>query len=228
MLTYRTGAAGAPSAARAMSEHLLQQTLSPEMAAMAEYYQQGLGPPTPAQAAAARYAVEMIAGRLPAGELLDEVVSREADRLALSGTDPAGRPLQREALVMSALGAFVAAGMVTRQEALASLYRTGGNPAPGDEAQIEARLDLATEQARVVKDYSSTTATPRRDMNPALAERLGIDPNKALTASEIASLLNGERADGHAIEGKQRRAGTEGIGNRLWYGRKPPTHPRGT
>ena len=37
MLTYRTGAAGAPSATRNMSEHLLQQTLPPEMAAMAEY-----------------------------------------------------------------------------------------------------------------------------------------------------------------------------------------------
>jgi hypothetical protein len=47
MLTYRTGAAGAPSAARFMSEHLLQQTLPPEMAAMAEYYEQGVTPPTP-------------------------------------------------------------------------------------------------------------------------------------------------------------------------------------
>lgn len=45
MLTYRTGAAGAPAASRFMSEHLLQQTLSPEMAAMAEYYEQGVTPP---------------------------------------------------------------------------------------------------------------------------------------------------------------------------------------
>jgi hypothetical protein len=41
VLTYRTGAAGAPSAARAMGEHLMQQTLSREMAAMAEYYHHG-------------------------------------------------------------------------------------------------------------------------------------------------------------------------------------------
>ena len=39
-----------------MGEHLMQQTLSPEMAAMAEYYQQGLSPPTPADAAAGRRA----------------------------------------------------------------------------------------------------------------------------------------------------------------------------
>ena len=42
-----------------MSEHLLQQTLSPEMAAMAEDHHQGLKPPTPAEAAAARYAAEI-------------------------------------------------------------------------------------------------------------------------------------------------------------------------
>src|SRR5579871_2698178 len=49
MLTYRTGAAGAPRAARNMAEHLLQQTLSPEMAVMAEYYEQGMTPPTQAE-----------------------------------------------------------------------------------------------------------------------------------------------------------------------------------
>ena len=53
MLTYRTGAVGAPSAAKAMGGHLLQQTLSPEMAAMAEYHAQGMAPPTPAETARA-------------------------------------------------------------------------------------------------------------------------------------------------------------------------------
>lgn len=45
-----------------------------------------------------------------------------------------------------------------------------------------------------------------------LAERLGIDTVKALTAAEIANLLNGQRADGGDIKGKQQQAGTEGIG----------------
>jgi hypothetical protein len=48
-------------AARFMSEHLLQQTLSPEMAAMAEYYEQGVTLPTLTDAAASRY------GRFTAG-----------------------------------------------------------------------------------------------------------------------------------------------------------------
>jgi hypothetical protein len=81
MLTYRTGAAGAPSAARLMGEHLLQQTLSPEMAAMAEYYEQGVRPPTPADAVASRYARLAVNGMMPDGGALDEAVKAEADRL---------------------------------------------------------------------------------------------------------------------------------------------------
>jgi hypothetical protein len=212
LLTYRTGAAGAPSAARAMSEHLLQQTLSPEMAAMAEYYHQGLKPLTPAAAAAARYAAETSNGRLPNGEPLDELVAREADRLAESGTDTAnGSPLQGEMTVL-ALGALVAADLVDRDEAIASLRRTGRDQAGNHGQGLGERLDRAIEQAGADKDYSSAVATPRRDMNPALAARLGIDTAKALTASEIANLLNGQRADGRDIAGKQKRSATEGIG----------------
>ena len=212
MLTYRTGAAGAPSAARAMSEHLLQQTLSPAMAAMAEYHHQGLSPPTLAAAAAARYAAETAGGRLPEGPLLDDLVTREADRLAESMTDAAGRSLTRDEVTIRALGAFVAAGMVKRDEAVASLRRTGHDQAGQNGQGAGERLDRATEQARTGKDYSSATATPRRDMNPALAERLGIDTTKALTAAEIANLLNGQRADGGDIKGKHRRSATEGVG----------------
>ena len=42
MLTYRTGAAGASSAAAGMADHLLEQTLSPAQAELAGYYQRGL------------------------------------------------------------------------------------------------------------------------------------------------------------------------------------------
>ena len=47
MLTYRTGAAGAPSAARAMADHLLEQTLPQAQAELAEYYQRGSAPAEP-------------------------------------------------------------------------------------------------------------------------------------------------------------------------------------
>ena len=195
-----------------MSEHLLQQTLSPEMAAMAEYYHQGLKPPTPAEAATARYAAEITGGRLPGGAALDELVAREADRLAESSTDAAGRSPPRDEVMIRALGAFVAAGLVDRDEAIASLHRTGHDRAGDDGQGPGERLDSATEHSRTGKDYSSATATPRRDMNPALAGRLGIDITKALTAGDVANLLNGQRADGGDIDGKQKRSGTEGVG----------------
>lgn len=187
----------------------MQQTLSPEMAAMAEYYQQGLSPPTPAEAAAGRYAGEAAGGRLPNGEMLDELVAREADRLAEGGGDAAGKTLPLAELELHAQGAFVAAGLVERDDAVASLRRMG-HAGPDDD--LVARLERAVDQARSAPDYSSATATPRQDMNPALAERLGIDTSKALTSGEIANLLNGQRADGQDIEGKQKQASTEGIG----------------
>ncbi len=130
----------------------MQQTLSPEMAAMAEYYHQGLGPPTPAEAAAARYAAEVADGRLPIGEALDLLVTREVDRLAESGADPAGHAITRDELAVRALGAFVGAGLVERNEATASLGRLGIDVPGGDGRAIVNRLDGAIAEAKTAKD----------------------------------------------------------------------------
>jgi hypothetical protein len=43
VLRYRTGVAGAPTAAAAMARHLLEHTLSADQAKLAEYYAQGSG-----------------------------------------------------------------------------------------------------------------------------------------------------------------------------------------
>jgi hypothetical protein len=201
MLTYRTGAAGAPSAAKAMGEHLLQQTLPPDMAVMAEYYAQGTQPPTPAEAAAARYAAELATGD---PEALDRVVSREVDRLA--DLAPTGARADKDALRLRALGAFVAAELIDRDAAIGAFHRAGGTDDPG------TAIDRETATALTSRDYSSATATPRRDMNPALAARLGIETTRGLTPGEVANLLNGQRADGAPIAGKQRRGATEAIG----------------
>jgi hypothetical protein len=106
VLTYRTGAAGAPSAARLMTEHLLQQTLTPEMAAMAEYYEQGVRPPTPADAVASRYGRLAINGILPEGASFDELLKAEAGRLADSSLESDGTPLDWDVLVLHALAAL--------------------------------------------------------------------------------------------------------------------------
>ena len=210
MLTYRTGAAGAPTAARFMSEHLLQQTLPPAMSVMADYYEQGVAPPTAAEAAASRYAYAT-AGGVPLGsDRLDDIVRGELARLAESALRADGLMLTADELVVRALAALSAAELVGREEALASFARLAGRQAD------EEAFTRAVEVARTARDYSSATATARRDINPALAARLGIEqgrghPDRGLTQSEVAYLLNGQRADGGAIEGKDVQTATRPL-----------------
>ena len=196
MLTYRTGAAGAPSAARLMGEHLLQQTLTSEMAAMAEYYEQGVRPPTPADAVASRYARLAVTGGLP--EALDEAVKTEASRLDESMLTSSEWRLDWDTLVLRSLGAFVASGLVEIDPAVRCAERLKAEVSAGQLAKAAAQADTG-------RDYSSATATPRRDMHPALARRLGINPHRGLRPGEIAYLLNGQRADGGDIEGRARQ-----------------------
>lgn len=178
-----------------MTEHLLQQTLTPEMAAMAEYYEQGVRPPTPADAVASRYGRLATNGILPSGEGLDELVKIEADRLADSSLGSDGAALDWDLLVLRSLAAFAAAGLVSREEALGCSKRIKADIDPG-------RLDAEIRIAGTERDYTSATATPRRDMNPALAKRLGVDPHRGLKPKEVVNLLNGQRADGGLIEGR--------------------------
>jgi hypothetical protein len=219
MLTYRTGSAGAPAAARFMSEHLLQQTLSSEMAAMAEYYEQGVTPPTLADAAASRYGRFVTGDAMLVGDKLDELVRAEAERLAESGAALGqGLEWKGDELILHAVAAFAAAGLAGREEVLACLARLSGaspgssNAAGGEGVGVESaeniskRLDAAIAAAVNTPDRTSATATPRRDMNPMLARRLGIEPRRGLKPDEVACLLNGQRADGGAVEGRVQRA----------------------
>jgi hypothetical protein len=187
-----------------MAEHLLQQTLSPEMAVMAEYYEQGMTPPTQAEAAYSRYNRLAVERTLPGGAALDELVKIEVARLRESVLAADGSALRASELELRAIAAFAGAGLVTREEAMASLTRLG-NPGVIDQ------LDAAIHEAMAARDYSSALALPRRDMNPVLAARLGITPNRGLTPSEVAFLLNGQRADGQVIAGKQIQAGTQSL-----------------
>jgi hypothetical protein len=109
VLTYRTGAAGAPSAAIAMAAHLLEQTLPTAQAELAAYYQRGLTP----------------------------------------------------------------------------------------------------------ESWDIATAEPRRDMDPALAKLLGLDPNRPASLDEIAAVLSGNRADGDRIPGKQIQRATQSLAAEL-------------
>jgi TrwC relaxase/AAA domain len=211
VLTYRTGSAGAPRSARYMAEHLLQQTLPPEMAAMADYYEQGVTPPTTAEAAYCRYNRLALAGRLQGGEALDELVKVEGLRIGESALAPDGSALDAGELHMRAIGALIGAGLVTREDGIASLARLGASPTDVEGPMFKQRLEDVIAAATAGRDYTSAAATPRRDMNPALARRLGIGTNRGLTAGEVAYLLSGQRADGGEIEGKQQRAATVSL-----------------
>jgi hypothetical protein len=46
-------------------------------------------------------------------------------------------------------------------------------------------------------------AVPRASMHPLVADRLGIDLSRPLSADELANLLNAKRADGSEIEGRR-------------------------
>jgi hypothetical protein len=52
--------------------------------------------------------------------------------------------------------------------------------------------------------HEVTAAEPRRDVAPALARLLGIDPSRSVGRNELANLLDGRRTDGKDVEGTSR------------------------
>lgn len=213
MLTYRTGSAGAPSAAKNMAEHLYQQTLPPEMAVMADYYEQGVTVPTLAETVLCRYGKGGEGAWRLSGPL-DDLAKAEMIRLSDSQS---GTGTITDEIAVRAVSAFHAAGLIERGEAQDCLERFGV-------ISSEQDMDRAIEAAQSVPDHSSAVATPRRDMSPALAQRLGIDTGRGLKPDEVAHLLNGQRADGQAIAGKQVQAATLPLTQIYGLdGRKKPT-----
>ena len=91
MLTYRTGAAGSPSAARLMGEHLLQQTLTPKWRRWRNIMSRASGRPRLRTRWPRATVGSRLNGRLPGGEALDEAVKTEASRLAESALASEGR-----------------------------------------------------------------------------------------------------------------------------------------
>jgi hypothetical protein len=187
-----------------MSEHLLQQTLPPEMAAIAEYYEGGASPPTVAESAASRYRERLGTATAADPVLLDQLLAEEVERLSEATGRLDLNAAQRGDMALQAVGAFVAAGLTSTDDALAALDRAGHTV---EEAALSAAANKASEE----RDYSSAIATLRRDFHAGLAERLGVRPGRSLTPGEIAHLLNGQRADGGEIAGKKKQAATDSL-----------------
>src|SRR4051794_8706187 len=76
---------------------------------------------------------------------------------------------------------------------------------PPSQAELAARYL----QGMTTPDRRNTAPEPRRDMDPMVARRLGIDQNRSLTRDQVAHLLAGKRADGKPVEGKSKQRSTE-------------------
>ncbi|MGI4942110.1 MAG: MobF family relaxase, partial [Janthinobacterium lividum] len=176
MLTYRTGAAGAPSSAEGMADHLLEQTLSPAQAELAQYYQQGLQAPTPDVTVAE-----------PRRDLDPRLVE-------LLGLDPNRAPTRDEiAQLLSGNrtdGAPIAGKQV--QKATESLAELLGLDA--------ARVPSAGEIEHVVAGRRADGEMLAEAVPGAAAKRLlalyGVPTERDVAPEELAHIRAGRRADG--------------------------------
>ena len=188
MLTYRTGAAGAPSAALAMAEHLLEQTLPQAQAELATYYQRGLAPAPGADGSDGRHEVTTAEPRR----------DMDPELAALLGLD-LGRALGVEEIAQLLAG-----------------NRADGSAIPGKQVQREtrsladelgldaARLPSAGEIDRVLAgcraDDGAALPTERAEL---LRDRLltlyGVADGVSLSPETLAHVQAGRRADGGAL-----------------------------
>jgi hypothetical protein len=262
MLTYRTGAAGSPSAGGAMADHLMEQTLPVDKAELAQYYQRGMAAAFAGELAHDTLTAEA-SGLLRSGVAPEDLASSLAAAITqrhagfvdayLAGDEPGVAP----ATALARLAEYVAVGGMAEFDAEERLTAATG----GRIFELRHRLDqaarfglldktadakewqaeLATHEAAhdgLVKAWNEalgaasyrfdkivqtaeagihghTVAEPRRDMHPKLAALLGMDVLRPPTRDEIANLLNGQRADGADIPGKQTQRATVGLDDAL-------------
>lgn len=124
----------------------------------------------------------------------------------------AGETIPENLTGLEALGRAVADGEVSFSMAANELISAHGRMFgyPDDVVALEDRVSHllldATNRAdmrEAVAAEGGTVAGVRGDLDPRLAQRLGIDVHRPPTTTEIAHLLSGLRADGGAIEGRQ-------------------------
>ena len=176
MLTYRTGAAGAPSAARAMADHLLEQTLPQAQAELAEYYQRGLAPAA-------------------AGVTVAEPRRDMDPRLAsLLGIDPNRAP-GAEAIAQllagnRADGKPIAGKQVQRAtQSLAEILGLDASTLPSGEQIAAVLAGRRADELELPEDRAAA-------IRARFLALYGFHANREPTETERAHLLAGRRADG--------------------------------
>ena len=73
------------------------------------------------------------------------------------------------------------------------------------------KLDEAIAWAQSAIESGGTVARIRGDTHPTLVDKLGLSMTRPLVASEIANLLNGDKADGGRVPGKQIQQPTRAL-----------------
>jgi TrwC relaxase/AAA domain len=180
MLTYRTGAAGAPSAARAMADHLLEQTLPQAQAELAAYYQRGVAPSDPTQGVAVAEPRRDMDPRVAALLGIDPNRAPEADAIAqlLAGNRADGMPIPGKQVQRAS-------------ESLAELLGLEPATLPRRE-QITHILDGQRADGSVLPDDQAAAIRAR------FLALYGFHARREPTAEERDHLLAGQRADGSA------------------------------
>ena len=183
MLTYRTGAAGAPSAAMAMAAHLLEQTLPRAQAELATYYQRGLAP----TADNADYSSAVAEPR------------RDMDpRLAaLLGLDPNQAPtIDQIAQVLAgnrADGSRIPGKQVQRAAAsLAEELGLDGMRAPSAAAVNQVRAGRRADGEALPEDRAA-------GLRSRFFALYGVPDGQEPSAGQMAHICSGRRADGEVL-----------------------------
>lgn len=213
MLTYAIIAAGSGAGGQALAEYLLQ-TLAPERADLANYYQRGMRPDL-------------------AGTLGEDGFAAAATELVRQGTTLADLPSALDAAIQERHAPLLARFIVGETASLASLAEfvvTSSDPEAATEKLLARGVDspdaetaigaAAYRRDKVLQGverglYGQSTAEPRRDTHPRLAELLGLDPQRVPLAGEIGQIFSGRRADGTEIEGRSRQKGTLSLADAL-------------
>lgn len=179
MLTYRTGAAGAPSAAAGMADHLLEQTLSPAQAELAGYYQQSLPAASPGVTVAEPR--RDLDPRLAALLGLDPNRAPTRDEIAqlLSGNRTDGLPISGKQV----------------QQASDSLADRLGL----DAARVPSAVEIDHVAAGRRADGSELVETVPGSAAARLFNLYGVPLEQRASVEELEHIRNGQRADGSAL-----------------------------
>jgi len=224
VIGFASIAGGAPSSARAMTNHLMNATLQPEQARLAAYYARGMVrefdevPKARREQQNEAHFQAWMAGMV-APDLVRLAEYAATPDAVLSVMDIEDRLVRVIDMALArADGEDLLAAEV---RSLHGLPEPEPLPAELQGSSLEAlrvRRDRLIEQwseASIAAEYTAEVsefgasldpnapiAIVRPDLHPSVAIGLGIGPTRRLTGREVDALLAGRRADGEKIAGK--------------------------